>query len=122
LNFGQTKWDKTQVLQGTSWGMHMGTLWELDGNMSGTHWKQGKKKQKILVLFHHPNMVIIIRLFWSMRISLPTPFPCMVHTFEQHLFQNTKTLIRRMKIHMKTACLLKASSLGPYQPFHRKFE
>jgi hypothetical protein len=39
-----------------------------------------------------------------MRISLPTPFPCMVQTFEEHLFQNTKT-IRRMKIHMKMACL-----------------
>jgi hypothetical protein len=44
-----------------------------------------------------------------MRISLPTPFPCIVQTFEvqtfeEHLFQNTKTR-RRMKIHMKTACL-----------------
>jgi len=29
LNFGQTIWDKTQVQLGTSWGMHLGTLWEL---------------------------------------------------------------------------------------------
>jgi hypothetical protein len=40
LNFGQT-----QVLLGTSWGMHLGILWELDGNMSRTHWEsEGKKK------------------------------------------------------------------------------
>jgi hypothetical protein len=31
LNFGQTTWDKTHVLWGTSWGMHLGT-WEHDGN------------------------------------------------------------------------------------------
>ncbi len=32
LNFGQTVWDKTQVLLGTSWGIHLRTFWELDGN------------------------------------------------------------------------------------------
>jgi hypothetical protein len=37
LNFGQTIWDKTQVLLETSWG----TLWELDGNTLRT---KGKKK------------------------------------------------------------------------------
>jgi hypothetical protein len=30
LNFGQT-----QVLLGTSWGMHLGIVWELDGNQGG---------------------------------------------------------------------------------------
>jgi len=43
LNFGQTIWDKTQVLLGTSWGTHLGTLWELDGNMTVTHWEQAEK-------------------------------------------------------------------------------
>jgi hypothetical protein len=37
LNFGQTIWDKNQVLLGTSWG-----IWEHLGN-------KGEKKQKILV-------------------------------------------------------------------------
>jgi hypothetical protein len=31
LNFGQTIWDKNQVLLGTSWGNTLGT-WEHDGN------------------------------------------------------------------------------------------
>jgi hypothetical protein len=30
---------------GTSWGMHLGILWELDGNMSGTNWEPGGKKK-----------------------------------------------------------------------------
>jgi hypothetical protein len=47
-NIGQTKWDETQVLLGTAWEMHLGTLWELDGNITGTHWKQGKKNKKSL--------------------------------------------------------------------------
>jgi hypothetical protein len=29
-------WDKTQVLLGTSWGMHLETFLELDGNTLGT--------------------------------------------------------------------------------------
>ncbi len=28
LNFGQTIWDKTQVLLGASWGTHLGTIWD----------------------------------------------------------------------------------------------
>jgi hypothetical protein len=32
LNFGQTIWDKTQELLGTSWGMHLGTFWEQGKN------------------------------------------------------------------------------------------
>jgi hypothetical protein len=40
LNFGQT-----QVLLGTSWGMHLGIPWELDGNMLGTHWEPGGLKK-----------------------------------------------------------------------------
>jgi len=43
LNFGQTIWDKTQVLLGTSWEMHVGTFWEL-GNPLGTYENKGKKK------------------------------------------------------------------------------
>jgi len=47
LNFGQTIWDhKTQVPLGTSSGMHLGTVWELNGNMLGTHWVWGKMKKK----------------------------------------------------------------------------
>jgi hypothetical protein len=59
LNFGQTIWDhKTQVLLGTSSGMHLGTLWELNGNMLRTwepfenmvrtHWEWRKMKKKTL--------------------------------------------------------------------------
>jgi hypothetical protein len=36
LNCGQTIWDKTNVLLGTSCGMHLGTFWKLDGNTLGT--------------------------------------------------------------------------------------
>jgi hypothetical protein len=43
VNFGQTIWDKTQVLLGISWGMHLGTLWEHDGNTLRT---RGKKQNK----------------------------------------------------------------------------
>jgi len=35
------------VLLGTSWGIHLGTLWEPFGNMLGTHWEQGEKNKKI---------------------------------------------------------------------------
>jgi hypothetical protein len=28
MNFGQTIWDKTLVLLGTSWETHLGTIWE----------------------------------------------------------------------------------------------
>ncbi len=46
--FGLYTWEldfrQTQVLLGTCWGMHLGTLWELDGNMSGTLWEPGGKK------------------------------------------------------------------------------
>jgi len=49
LNFGQTIWDhKTQVPLGTSSGMHLGTVWELNGNMLGTHWVWGKMKKKTI--------------------------------------------------------------------------
>jgi len=41
LNFGQTIWDKTQVILGTSWGTHSGTWWEHIGN------KGGKKKSSL---------------------------------------------------------------------------
>jgi hypothetical protein len=54
LNFGQTIQDKTQVLLGTSSGVHLGTICELDvgtltngkpfGDMIGTHWEQWGKK------------------------------------------------------------------------------
>jgi hypothetical protein len=54
MNFGQTVPDKNKVLLGTSWEMHLGTVWELNGNtmrtgepfgdMIGTHWEQGEKK------------------------------------------------------------------------------
>jgi hypothetical protein len=36
LNFGQTVWDKTQVLLGTSWGTHLRTWWEHAENALGT--------------------------------------------------------------------------------------
>jgi len=36
LNCGKTIWDKTKVLLGTSWGTHLGTFWELDGNKGKT--------------------------------------------------------------------------------------
>jgi len=48
LYTGELKFAQTQVLLGTSRGTHLGTLWELDGNMLGIR----KKKQKIPVL--HP--------------------------------------------------------------------
>ncbi len=41
LNFGQTIWDKIEVLLGT-WG----TSWEHDKNLLGTHWEQAGKKEK----------------------------------------------------------------------------
>jgi hypothetical protein len=41
LNFGQTKWDKTLVLLGASWGMHPGT-WEPFGNILGTRGRNQK--------------------------------------------------------------------------------
>jgi hypothetical protein len=44
LNFGQTIWDKIEVLLGTFWGTHMGTFLEI-GNMLRTHWEQGKKNK-----------------------------------------------------------------------------
>jgi hypothetical protein len=47
LNFGQTTWDKTEVLLGTS----RETNWELEeplGNTMGKHWEQGKKTKKSL--------------------------------------------------------------------------
>jgi hypothetical protein len=47
LNFGQTIWDKTQVLLGTSWEMHVGTFWELDRN-------KGKTKSKIKIPDPYP--------------------------------------------------------------------
>jgi hypothetical protein len=43
VNFGQTIWDKTQVLLGISWGMYLGTLWEHDGNTLRTREKQKPK-------------------------------------------------------------------------------
>ncbi len=55
LSFGQTIWDKTQVLLGISCGMHLKTLWKLGNplriwelieNMMGTHWEKGKKQKK----------------------------------------------------------------------------
>ncbi len=58
LSFGQTIWDKTQVLLGISWGMHLKTLWKLGNplriwelieNMMGTHWEKGRKQKKIPV-------------------------------------------------------------------------
>jgi hypothetical protein len=45
LNFGQIIWDKTHVLLGTSWGTHVGTFWELNGNI-WEHIKNKGKKQK----------------------------------------------------------------------------
>jgi hypothetical protein len=45
VNFGQTIWDKTQVLLGISWGMYLETLWEHDGNTLRTR----EKKRKILL-------------------------------------------------------------------------
>jgi hypothetical protein len=41
LNFGQTIWDKSEVLLGTSWGIlgHLGTLWDPDENFLGTREK-----------------------------------------------------------------------------------
>jgi hypothetical protein len=42
LNFGQTTWDKTEVLLGIS----KETNWELEeplGTMMEKHWEQGKK-------------------------------------------------------------------------------
>jgi hypothetical protein len=49
LNFGQTIWDhKTQVPLGTCSGMHLGTVWELNGNMLGTHWVWGKMTKKTI--------------------------------------------------------------------------
>jgi hypothetical protein len=59
LNFGQTIWDKTQVLLGTSSGTHLGTLREPFGNMLGTHWEQGEKnKKKSLVPSPSPQLPI----------------------------------------------------------------
>jgi len=40
LNFGQTIWNKTKVLLGTSYGMYLRTLWEHDG-----HTLRTKKKK-----------------------------------------------------------------------------
>jgi hypothetical protein len=38
LNFGQTIWDKSEVLLGRSWRR----IWEPCENMMRTHWEQGK--------------------------------------------------------------------------------
>jgi len=45
IGVGQDIWDKTQVLLGTSWGMHLRTLWELK-NPLGTHSETRKKTNK----------------------------------------------------------------------------
>jgi hypothetical protein len=42
LNCGQSIWNKTDVLLGTSWGIFEHPL----GNLMGTHWKQEKKEEK----------------------------------------------------------------------------
>jgi hypothetical protein len=52
LNFGQTIWDKIEMLLGTTylknnlgtWGISL----EDDENMLGTHWEQGRKTKKKL--------------------------------------------------------------------------
>ncbi len=48
LNFGQTIWDTTQVLLGTSWGTHLRTCWKQEKLYkfffgSGTNWVQVEK-------------------------------------------------------------------------------
>jgi hypothetical protein len=43
VNFGETIWDKTQVLLVISWGMYLGTLWEHDGNTLRTREKNNQK-------------------------------------------------------------------------------
>jgi hypothetical protein len=45
LNFGQTIWDKTKVLLGTSWGIYLKTFWEDDKN---TKLRIKTKKKKFL--------------------------------------------------------------------------
>ncbi len=45
LNFGQTIWDKTQVLLGTSWELHLGTHWE-QRNKTQNPWPCPLKKKK----------------------------------------------------------------------------
>ncbi len=57
LNFRQTIWDKTLVLLGTSWGTHLGTLWEFQNPLK-TWWQHyghignKGKKQKIPLPLH----------------------------------------------------------------------
>jgi hypothetical protein len=46
LNFGQTIWDKTQVLLGTYWGMHLGTHWEQRNKTNNPCPPPTHKKQK----------------------------------------------------------------------------
>jgi predicted AlkP superfamily phosphohydrolase/phosphomutase len=70
LNFGQTIWDKTQVLLGTSWRMHLGTIWEQMGN---------KGKKQIILFFPPPLKKKKLDCSWCM-LSLPIgymkfPFP-----------------------------------------------
>jgi hypothetical protein len=49
LNFGQTIWDKTNMLLGKSWGIYLKTFWEHDKNTLKT-----KKKTKFPFPFPFP--------------------------------------------------------------------
>jgi len=56
----QTIWDKTQVQSGTSWGMHLGTLWEL-GNSLGTYpCRCPLKKERKRNWFVHECMLTLL--------------------------------------------------------------
>jgi hypothetical protein len=72
LNFAQRICNKTQVLWGTSWGMHMATLWEF-GDMMTTHLERCKKSnlpRRLPAPLKERNWIIH-------KCMLSLPFVCM---------------------------------------------